>query len=57
MLVGEVPDGMHAIIAIGAVGDQLEVVLDPNHRSRVAGQDDNVERTEDRVDDPISRAP
>jgi len=44
--------GTHAVVAIGVLFDQVEVVLDTDHWTRVAGQLDDGQRTEDGVDRP-----
>ena len=43
-------DGTHAVIAVSVAVDELKVVLDADHRSRIARERDHRQSAEDGVD-------
>jgi hypothetical protein len=52
VLVSQVANGVNLVVAERTVLDQLQVVLDADHRSPVAGQEHDVEVTKDGVNCP-----
>lgn len=43
-------DGTHSVVAVCVVGDQVQVLLCADQRTRVAGKRDNPQLAEDRID-------